>query len=60
MKGVGEQKEQDEEAVVEGKYSECAAAVKVLEEVGLIECVKEDAGDEEAGEDKEEVDANVA
>jgi len=56
MKRAGEEKQKKEDAVVEGKDAERAADVEGFEEVGLMERVQKDAGDEKAGEDKEEVD----
>jgi hypothetical protein len=59
MQGFGEEKQQEEEAVVERKDAQGAAGVEGFEEVGLVESVEKDAGDEEAGENEEEVDSDV-
>ena len=44
--------EEEKDAVVKRKDAEGAAGVEVAEEVGVLEGVAEDAGDEEAGEAK--------
>jgi hypothetical protein len=59
MKWPGEEKQQKEDAIIEGKDTECAADVEGLEEVRLMERVQKDAGDEKAGEDKKEVDPDI-
>lgn len=59
MQRPAEEKQQEEETVVEGKDAQGAASVKGFEEVGLVERVEQDAGDEEAGENEEEVDSDV-
>ena len=55
---VGEGEEREEKAIVKREDAEGAARVEVAEEVGLVEGVVEDAGDEEAGEGEEEGDAD--
>jgi hypothetical protein len=55
----GEEEKEDERTVVEGEDAESAAGVKGFEEVGDVEGVEQNAGDEEAGEDEEEIDADV-
>ena len=59
MQGPGEEKQQEEETVVEGKDAQGATGVEGFEEVRLVEGVEQDAGDEEAGENEEEVDSDV-
>ena len=60
MERTGEEQEDDQDAVVEREDAECAASVEGFEVVGDVERVDQDAGDEEAGENEEEVDADVA
>ncbi len=50
--------EEEKDAVVKRKDAEGAAGVEVAEEVGVLEGVAEDAGDEEAGEGEEERNAD--
>lgn len=60
MKRPSEKKQHDENAVVEGEDAKGAAGVEGFEEVREGACVEQDAGDEKAGENEEEVDAEVA
>lgn len=60
MKRAGKKKQHDENAVVEREDAEGAAGVEGLEEVREGACVEQNAGDEKAGENEEEVDAEVA
>jgi hypothetical protein len=59
MQRPGEEKEKDQETVVEGEDAEGAAGVEGFEEVWLVESVEEDPGDEEAGENEEKVHPDV-
>ena len=59
MKWPGEQKQQNEDAVVKGKDTKCTADVEGLEEVWLMERVQKDPGDEKSGEDKKEVNSKI-
>ncbi len=57
--GVGE-RGQNEDAEEEREDAQGAAEVEVADAVRLVACVVEDAGDQEAGEDEEEVHASPA
>jgi hypothetical protein len=59
MQGPGEEKKQEEDSVIEGEDAERAAGVEGLEEVRDVKSVEQNASDEEAGEDEEEIDADV-
>lgn len=48
MKWPGEEKQQNQDAVVEGKDTKRTADVEGLEEVRLMERVQKDAGDEKS------------
>jgi len=60
MEWTGEEQKDDQDSVVKREDAECAAGVEGLEVVGDIEGVDQDAGDEEAGENEEEIDADIA
>jgi len=60
VKRPSEKKQHDENAVVEGEDAKGAAGVEGLEEVREGTCVEQNAGDEKAGENEEEIDAEVA
>jgi hypothetical protein len=53
----GEDEEDEESAVIEGKDAQGAASVELGEKARVGTCIEQDAGDEESGEDEEEVDA---
>ena len=59
MKWPGEEKQQNEDAVVEGKDTKCTADEEGLEEVWLMQRVQKDPRDEKSGEDKKEVDPKI-
>ncbi len=58
MEGFGEQENEKEKSIVKREDAQGPAGVEDLEVVAVVEGLKEDAGDEEAGEGEEEVDAD--
>ena len=60
VKQRGEEKEDEEDGVVEGKDAQAAAGIELAEVARVAERVVKDAGDEEAGEDEEKINAMCA
>ena len=58
MEERGEGEKDEEDAVIEGKNADGAAGVEGAEEGGRVHGTEEDAGDEEAGEGEEKVNAD--
>ena len=59
MEGASEEEQDEENAIVKGEDAEGAAGVKIFEEVRQMQGVLQDAGDEETGEGKEEIDSDI-
>jgi hypothetical protein len=60
VQGPGEEKQYKEDAIVEREDAQGAAGIEGFEEVGAVARVQKDAGDEKAGENEEEINADVA
>ena len=53
-KGI-EQEQDKKNPVVERKYAKSTADVEIARPVGVVACVEQDAGDQEAGENKKDI-----
>src|SRR5580704_16905088 len=59
MQRQAEEQKQNEKAVVQREDTESTASVEGLKEMGDVQRVEQDTGNEEAGEHKEQIDADV-
>src|ERR1700733_9372147 len=59
MHRSAEEQKKNEKAVVQREDAESAAGVEGLEEMGDVQGVEQDTGDQKAGEHKEEIDADI-
>src|SRR3984885_3659624 len=59
MHRSAEEQKKNEKAVVKREDAESAAGVEGLEEMGDVQGVEQDTGDQKAGEHKEEIDADI-